>query len=181
MLILNQSKLLYRNYFHRVLGKSIARRTEKCITITWQLKSRGGKFHQSWLTLERKLPKMSKYIDWCCRCCNNFKCINQSKYMYFSLLRRAANAARAMAALTSSSMSGVFPPIAAAMPMIPSMSSIPSVAKPLSDTSSPADGFDSNENSSSALDQAMAATLAAIEVPELPPKGRSRRTFLCLK
>lgn len=35
------------------------------------------------------------------------------------------------------------------------------------DTASPAEnGTDSNENSSSALDQAMAATLAAIEVPE---------------
>lgn len=87
------------------------------------------------------------------------------------LRRRAANAARAMAALTSSSMSGVFPPIAAAMSMIPSMSSMPPGAKSLSDTSSPADFIDSNENSSSALDQAMAATLAAIEVPELPPKG----------
>lgn len=36
-----------------------------------------------------------------------------------------------------------------------------------SNPSSPAEnGIDSNENSSSAMDQAMAATLAAIEVPE---------------
>lgn len=36
-----------------------------------------------------------------------------------------------------------------------------------SNPSSPAEnGIDSNENSSSALDQAMAATLAAIEVPD---------------
>lgn len=36
-----------------------------------------------------------------------------------------------------------------------------------SNPASPAEnGVDSNENSSSALDQAMAATLAAIEVPE---------------
>lgn len=41
-----------------------------------------------------------------------------------------------------------------------------------SNPSSPADnGTDSNENSSSALDQAMAATLAAIEVPE--PQDKS--------
>lgn len=39
--------------------------------------------------------------------------------------------------------------------------------KGTSNPSSPAEnGIDSNENSSSALDQAMAATLAAIEVPE---------------
>lgn len=44
---------------------------------------------------------------------------------FFLYNRRAANAARAMAALTSSTMSGVFPPIAAAMPMIPPMSSVP--------------------------------------------------------
>lgn len=41
--------------------------------------------------------------------------------------RRAANAARAMAALTSSSMSGVFPPIAAAMPLIPPMATVPPI------------------------------------------------------
>lgn len=45
---------------------------------------------------------------------------------------------------------------------------------PTSATSSPAEnGPDSNENSSSALDQAMAATLAAIEVPE--PQDKSGR------
>lgn len=41
-----------------------------------------------------------------------------------------------------------------------------------SNTSSPAEnGIDSNENSSSALDQAMAATLAAIEIPESHDKN----------
>lgn len=44
-----------------------------------------------------------------------------------SFCRRAANAARAMAALTSSTMSGVFPPIAAAMPLIPPMASVPPI------------------------------------------------------
>lgn len=43
------------------------------------------------------------------------------------LCRRAANAARAMAALTSSTMSGVFPPIAAAMPLIPPMAAVPPI------------------------------------------------------
>lgn len=41
-----------------------------------------------------------------------------------------------------------------------------------SNPTSPAEnGTDSNENSSSALDQAMAATLAAIEVPESQDKS----------
>lgn len=42
-----------------------------------------------------------------------------------------------------------------------------------SNPSSPADnnGTDSNDNSSSALDQAMAATLASIEVPEPQDKN----------
>lgn len=44
------------------------------------------------------------------------------------IFRRAANAARAMAAMTSSTMAGVFPPIGAAIPMIPQLNSItPSV------------------------------------------------------
>lgn len=46
------------------------------------------------------------------------------------------------------------------------------------DTSSPAEnGADSNENSSSALDQAMAATLASIEIPESQDKnGKSTQS-----
>lgn len=48
-----------------------------------------------------------------------------NRFVYFD--RRAANAARAMAALTSSTMSGVFPPIAAAMPLIPPMASVPPI------------------------------------------------------
>lgn len=48
-------------------------------------------------------------------------------FVSFSLRRRAAAAARAMAALTSSSMSGVFPPIAAAMPLMPPMGSVPAI------------------------------------------------------
>lgn len=45
----------------------------------------------------------------------------------FISCRRAANAARAMAALTSSSMSGVFPPIAAALPLMPPMATVPPI------------------------------------------------------
>lgn len=45
----------------------------------------------------------------------------------FIFCRRAANAARAMAALTSSSMSGVFPPIAAALPLMPPMTTVPPI------------------------------------------------------
>lgn len=46
------------------------------------------------------------------------------------------------------------------------------VAVNTSNTSSPAEnGVDSNENSSSAMDQAMAATLAAIEIPESQDKN----------
>lgn len=37
---------------------------------------------------------------------------------------RAANAARAMAAMTSSTMAGVFPPIAAALPLIPPLAAV---------------------------------------------------------
>lgn len=42
----------------------------------------------------------------------------------------------------------------------------PEIASP-----TPENGPDSNENSSSALDQAMAATLAAIEIPDAPDKN----------
>lgn len=46
------------------------------------------------------------------------------------------------------------------------------IAVNTSNPTSPAEnGVDSNENSSSALDQAMAATLAAIEVPEPQDKN----------
>lgn len=44
-----------------------------------------------------------------------------------------------------------------------------------SNPTSPAEnGTDSNENSSSAMDQAMAATLAAIEIPESHDKNGKR-------
>ncbi|KAJ6630483.1 Pre-mRNA-processing factor 40 like A, partial [Pseudolycoriella hygida] len=84
----------------------------------------------------------------------------------------AATAAKAMAAMTSSSMSGVFPPLSAALPILPGLASLGSavpghVATPEASIASPAANTPgSNENSSSALDQAMAATLAAIEVPD---------------
>lgn len=109
---------------------------------------------------------MSKYITIPPIRCKRFTIFSRS---------RAANAARAMAAMTSSTMAGVFPPIAAALPIIPPLAAavapmIP--AKTTSDSPSPAEnGVDVNENSSSsALDQAMAATLAAIEVPESQDK-----------
>lgn len=44
---------------------------------------------------------------------------------------------------------------------------VSSIVVNASNPSSPSEnGIDSNENSSSAMDQAMAATLAAIEIPE---------------
>lgn len=94
------------------------------------------------------------------------------------IIYRAATAAKAMAAMTSSSMTGVFPPIGAGMPVLPGMAGIiqPAVIGKVAtpDVSSPATNTPgSNENSSSALDQAMAATLASIEVPDqLPIKGK---------
>lgn len=52
-----------------------------------------------------------------------------------------------------------------------------------SNPTSPAEnGTDSNENSSSALDQAMAATLASIEVPEPQEKnGNFHKSFILPK
>ncbi|XP_037047994.1 pre-mRNA-processing factor 40 homolog A isoform X2 [Bradysia coprophila] len=89
----------------------------------------------------------------------------------------AATAAKAMAAMTSSSMSGVFPPIGATLPILPGLASMASavpshVATPENAAGSPAANTPgSNENSSSALDQAMAATLASIEIPD-PVKAK---------
>lgn len=49
-----------------------------------------------------------------------------------------------------------------------------SVTTPDTSAASPAANTPgSNENSSSALDQAMAATLASIEVPDVPIKGKA--------
>lgn len=70
-----------------------------------------------------------------------------------------------MAAMTSSSMSGVFPPMVGTMPILPVIANIAALKD------SPANTPGSNENSSSALDQAMAATLASIEVPDALPAG----------
>ncbi|XP_033151395.1 pre-mRNA-processing factor 40 homolog A [Drosophila mauritiana] len=75
----------------------------------------------------------------------------------------AAAAAKAVAAMTSSSLAGMVPPAAlasilpAALPIAPRLPT-PEIHSPLTPSS--------NENSSSAMDQAMAATLAAIEVPQ---------------
>lgn len=85
-----------------------------------------------------------------------------------------------MAALTSSSMAGVFPPMAGAMPLIPAMSQLTALKVVTPETGSPAAAHTpgSNENSSSALDQAMAATLAAIEVPDsIPAPSNDAPTF----
>lgn len=73
--------------------------------------------------------------------------------------------------MTSSSMAGVFPPLGAAMPMMPPMGSVasaPTAAAPAKEN-----GTESNENSSSAMDQAMAATLASIEVPDSADKSEA--------
>lgn len=99
------------------------------------------------------------------KCYSNFSC-------------RAAVAAKAMAAMTSSSLSGVFPAMAGALPVLPSMTTPMSLPKiepsDIADSTSNTDALDSNENSSSALDQAMAATLASIEVPiEAPMMGNA--------
>ncbi|XP_013098628.1 pre-mRNA-processing factor 40 homolog A isoform X2 [Stomoxys calcitrans] len=74
----------------------------------------------------------------------------------------AAAAAKAVAAMTSSSLAGIVPPAALASILpatLPTVSKIhtPDIHSPLTPGS--------NENSSSALDQAMAATLASIEIP----------------
>ncbi|KAH8285817.1 hypothetical protein KR018_009491 [Drosophila ironensis] len=80
----------------------------------------------------------------------------------------AAAAAKAVAAMTSSSLAGMVPPgalaniLPAALPAAPRIPT-PEIHSPLTPSST--------ENSSSALDQAMAATLAAIEVPQA--NGRS--------
>lgn len=55
------------------------------------------------------------------------RCVCFLIFCQFLMCRRAAAAARAMAALTSSSMSGVFPPIAAAMPLMPPMGTVPPI------------------------------------------------------
>uniref|UniRef100_A0A1B0D1J8 Uncharacterized protein n=1 Tax=Phlebotomus papatasi TaxID=29031 RepID=A0A1B0D1J8_PHLPP len=87
-------------------------------------------------------------------------------------IEEAATAAKAVAAMTSSGMPNIVLPVATAA-IIPPLMSTPQVAQTTTTASpqaSPAPDSASNENSSSALDQAMAATLAAIEVPEMPPK-----------
>ncbi|XP_060666635.1 pre-mRNA-processing factor 40 homolog A [Drosophila nasuta] len=82
----------------------------------------------------------------------------------------AAAAAKAVAAMTSSSLAGMVPHVAlanilpAALPAAPRVPT-PEIHSPLTPSS--------NENSSSALDQAMAATLAAIEVPNAKKDDKS--------
>ncbi|EDW03734.1 pre-mRNA-processing factor 40 homolog A [Drosophila grimshawi] len=83
----------------------------------------------------------------------------------------AAAAAKAVAAMTSSSLVGMVPHVAlanilpAALPAAPRIPT-PEIHSPLTPSS--------NENSSSAMDQAMAATLAAIEVPQQNSKKEDR-------
>lgn len=79
------------------------------------------------------------------------------------ILFRAAAAAKAVAAMTSTSLVGIVPPVGLAN-ILPA-SSLPVVAAVKTpDVQSPMTPG-SNDNSSSALDQAMAATLASIEIP----------------
>lgn len=74
----------------------------------------------------------------------------------------AAAAAKAVAAMTSSSLAGIVPPSALASMLPVTLPTVPKIHTP--DIHSPLTPG-SNENSSSALDQAMAATLASIEIP----------------
>uniref|UniRef100_A0A1B0C8A0 Putative spliceosomal protein fbp11/splicing factor prp40 n=1 Tax=Lutzomyia longipalpis TaxID=7200 RepID=A0A1B0C8A0_LUTLO len=84
-------------------------------------------------------------------------------------IEEAATAAKAVAAMTSSGIPNIVLPVSTAI--IPPLMATPVVAPAVaSPQKSPSPDPASNENSSSALDQAMAATLAAIEVPEMPPK-----------
>lgn len=78
-----------------------------------------------------------------------------------------------MAAMTSSSMTGVFPPMAGGLPLLPTIATLAALKVGTPETGSPAAAHTpgSAENSSSALDQAMAATLAAIEIPDALPGG----------
>lgn len=76
---------------------------------------------------------------------------------------RAAAAAKAVAAMTSSSLAGMVPPAALASILPATLPTVVNIATP--DIRSPMTPG-SNENSSSALDQAMAATLASIEMPQ---------------
>lgn len=80
-------------------------------------------------------------------------------------LSRAAAAAKAVAAMTSSAMAGILPPIAIPPNLIASKPPSEQADSPSSQNTP-----GSNENSSSALDQAMAATLASIEIPQMPAK-----------
>lgn len=81
---------------------------------------------------------------------------------------RAANAAKAVAAMTSSSLAGLVLP--GTLPLIPPV--LAPIIAPTSVITSASNSpiINSNENSSSAMDQAMAATLASIEIPGTPPK-----------
>uniref|UniRef100_A0A1B0C570 Pre-mRNA-processing factor 40 homolog A n=1 Tax=Glossina palpalis gambiensis TaxID=67801 RepID=A0A1B0C570_9MUSC len=74
----------------------------------------------------------------------------------------AAAAAKAVAAMTSSSLAGIVPPSALANILPATLPTVTKINTP--DIHSPLTPG-SNENSSSALDHAMAATLASIEIP----------------
>lgn len=77
---------------------------------------------------------------------------------------RAAAAAKAVAAMTSSSLAAIVPPAVALANILPAtLPTLPKITTP--DISTPMTPG-SAENSSSALDQAMAATLASIEIPQ---------------
>ncbi|XP_059607839.1 pre-mRNA-processing factor 40 homolog A [Phlebotomus argentipes] len=87
-------------------------------------------------------------------------------------IEEAANAAKAVAAMTSSGMPNLVLPVASAaiIPPLMATATVTQASAVASPANSPLPDSNSNENSSSALDQAMAATLAAIEVPDMPPK-----------
>ncbi|GAB0089817.1 pre-mRNA-processing factor 40 homolog A [Sergentomyia squamirostris] len=90
-------------------------------------------------------------------------------------VEEAANAAKAVAAMTSSGMpnivlpvatGNIIPPLITPTQVTPAATvAVPAAASP---QKSPPPDVASAENSSSALDQAMAATLASIEVPGTP-------------
>lgn len=79
--------------------------------------------------------------------------------------------------MTSSSMAGMILPPAIASSIQASVGTAPKLGT--SDPSSPAgETSGSNENSSSALDQAMAATLASIEIPATTKEAKEGNSLL---
>lgn len=78
--------------------------------------------------------------------------------------------------MTSSSLAGIVPPAALANILPATLPTVPKILTP--DIHSPLTPG-SNENSSSALDQAMAATLASIEIPSSNKEDKESKQIHC--